>query len=97
MMKEIFSEEDLQKVKDFFETGLGLYIKNWFIGMFWVLVILIGLYIISCFISWSILLPPRSNHSNHSEDWATFGRVLLILYSLVVLMVTFGSDDDYGY
>jgi len=98
MKNEMFNDE-FTKIKelyeDFCKTNIGNYIDNWVKGVILITVVLLILYVIACFIAWSILLP--SSDCKSIKDSGTLFRILLLVYSFVILMVTFGSDDDCGY
>ena len=97
-MKGMFSD-DFTKIKELYEnfckTDIGNYIDNWVKGVILITVVLFVLYVITCFITWSIPLPPPN--CKCLKESGIFIRVIVLVYSFVILMVTFGSDDDYGY
>jgi hypothetical protein len=96
MKNEMFRKVDLEKVKDFFETDFGRYVKNWGIGLVWIAVVLMTLFVIGCFVTWSIPIPTGPSVKD-SEGVGIMVRICLIVYSFVILLVTFGGDDDCGY
>lgn len=94
MKNEIFNKEYKQKVQDFFETNLGSYIKNWLKGLLWLTVVLLIIYIVSCFVTWTVV--PITLDSFEGRDGTLF-RIGLIVYSIVILLTLCDDDDFYGY
>lgn len=94
MKNGMFNREDFRKVQDLYEdfvaTDVGNYIDNWVKGALLVGTILLILYILACFVMWEILpVPPVF------EGSGVLYRVFLAIYSLGVLIVTFGEGEDY--
>lgn len=95
-MKGICSKEDVEKVKDFFNnTTLGSYIKNWVIGILGITLIVTVIYVLACFIAWSIIIPTSPFSEKGSTSLGVFTRLGLTIYSTVVLIITTSEDDDY--
>lgn len=99
MMKGMFSGEEFRQFREFYEefseTGIGSYIVNWIKGLILITVVLFVIFVIACFITWSIPLPPKG--CNSLKDTGIIVRVVLVVYSFVILLITFGDSDDYGY
>ena len=79
--------------EDLSETNVGAYLINWVKGAILLTCVLVSIYILACFIKWTIILPPHPIEI--SKDTWVYTRVVFIIYSLAILPVTFGGDDDY--
>jgi hypothetical protein len=94
MKNGMFNREDFRKVQDLYEdfvaTDVGNYIDNWVKGILLISFVVLILYILACFFTWSILpVPPDF------EGSGILCRVVLTLYSFGVLVNTFGEGEDY--
>lgn len=96
MMKETFKKEDFKKLKEvykeFSETGVGSYIVHWIIGIIVMTVAAVIIYILTCFVTWSIPFP--SSPLKHPEHVGIFVRIFILGYSFVVFVVTFGDNES---
>ena len=94
MKNGMFNREDFRKIQDLYEdfcaTDVGNYIDNWVKGVLLVSIAILILYILACFVMWTILpVPPVF------EGSGILYRILITIYSLGVLVGTFGEGEDY--